>query len=138
MIDCLILGDSIAVGTAQARPECVAYAKVGINSSQYNKKYQQEFIGNTVVISLGSNDHQYVKTKKELISLRNRIKAEKVYWVMPAGNSKTSGVPIATIQEYVEDVANKYKDWIVIIPSLSHDGIHPTSKGYKRIGAITK
>ena len=29
MIDCMILGDSIAVGTARERPECVAYAKGG-------------------------------------------------------------------------------------------------------------
>ncbi len=39
MIECLILGDSIAVGTAQARPECVSYATSGINTTQFNKKY---------------------------------------------------------------------------------------------------
>ncbi len=43
MIECLILGDSIAVGTAQARPECVAYATSGINTTQFNKKYPQKF-----------------------------------------------------------------------------------------------
>ena len=39
MLDCLILGDSIAVGTHQFKQECVAYAKGGINSQQYNKQY---------------------------------------------------------------------------------------------------
>ena len=38
MIDCLIVGDSIAVGTHQFKPECVAYAKGGINSWQWNKQ----------------------------------------------------------------------------------------------------
>ena len=37
MIDCMILGDSIAVGMHQFKPECVAYAKGGINSWQWNK-----------------------------------------------------------------------------------------------------
>ena len=79
MIECLILGDSIAVGTAQARPECVAYAKTSLNSSQFNKKYPQTFNGKVVVISLGSNDHKYIKTEKELFKLRERVQAETVY-----------------------------------------------------------
>ena len=138
MIDCLILGDSIAVGTAQARPECVAYAKTSLNSSQFNKKYPQPFNGKVVVISLGSNDHKYIKTEKELFKLRERVQAETVYWILPAGNAKTSEIPVVRIQEYVESIAEMYGDWIIRIPSLSKDGIHPTGNGYKKIGEITK
>ena len=138
MIDCLILGDSIAVGTAQARPECVAYAKTSLNSSQFNKKYPQPFNGKVVVISLGSNDHKYIKTEKELFKLRVRVQAETVYWILPAGNSKTSEIPVVRIQEHVESIAEMYGDWIIRIPSLSKDGIHPTGKGYKKIGEIIK
>jgi len=138
MIECLILGDSIAVGTAQTRPECVAYVKSGINSYQFNKKYPQTFSSKVVVISLGSNDHKHIKTKKELFELRERVQAEKVYWILPAGNSKTSEIPVVRIQEHVESIAEMYGDWIIRIPSLSKDGIHPTSNGYKRIGEITK
>ena len=136
MIECLILGDSIAVGTAQARPECVAYAKTSLNSSQFNKKYPQTFNGKVVVISLGSNDHKYIKTEKELFKLRERVQAETVYWILPAGNSKTSEIPVVRIQEHVESIAEMYGDWIIRIPSLSKDGIHPTGKGYKKIGEI--
>ena len=39
MLDCLILGDSIAVGVHMFKKECVAYAKGGINSWQYNRDY---------------------------------------------------------------------------------------------------
>ena len=35
MLECLIIGDSIAVGTAMARPECVSYSKGGWNSWQF-------------------------------------------------------------------------------------------------------
>jgi lysophospholipase L1-like esterase len=138
MIECLILGDSIAVGTAQARPECVAYAKTSLNSSQFNKKYPQAFNGKVVVISLGSNDHKYIKTEKELFKLRERVQAETVYWILPAGNAKTSEIPVVRIQEHVESIAEMYGDWIIRIPSLSKDGIHPTAKGYKRIGEIVE
>ena len=138
MIECLILGDSIAVGTAQARPECVAYATSGINTTQFNKKYPQAFNGKVVVISLGSNDHTYIKTEKELFNLRESVQAETVYWILPAGNAKTSEIPVVRIQEYVESIAEMYGDWIIRIPSLSKDGIHPTGNGYKKIGEITK
>jgi hypothetical protein len=139
MLDCLILGDSIAVGTHTVRPECVAYAKGGINSWQFNKKYDGEFFSGVVIISLGSNDHKGVKTKKELEKLRDRVVAKsKVYWILPAGNLKASEVDITDIQQIVEDIANKHGDWIIRIPEVSKDGIHPTSKGYKKIGEITK
>lgn len=138
MLECLILGDSIAVGTHQVRPDCVVYATNGINTTQFNKKYPQEFSGKIVMISLGSNDHKYIKTEKELFKLRERVQAEKVYWILPAGNSEASEVPIVRIQEHIESIAGMYGDWIIRIPSLSKDGIHPTVKGYKKIGDITK
>lgn len=131
MLECLILGDSIAVGTHKARPECVAYAHTGINSHNYNKRYKkQNFSAKIVVISLGSNDTKHIKTAQELIDLRSRVDAEKVYWVLPANKIE--------MQEIVENVANMYEDWMIRIPHLSKDGIHPTAKGYKKIGEITK
>jgi lysophospholipase L1-like esterase len=90
------------------------------------------------VISLGSNDHKYIKTEKELFKLRERVQAEKVYWILPAGNSKSSEIPIVRIQEHVESIAEMYGDWIIRIPYLSKDGIHPTVKGYEKIGEIIK
>lgn len=131
MLECLILGDSIAVGTAMARPECVSYARGGWNSWQWNRDYlKHDLSADTVIISLGSNDHKGVKTRQELEKLRDKIKGKRVYWIMPAIKPD--------IQEIVEDIANKNSDWIVKIPQLSSDGIHPTGKGYKRIGEITK
>lgn len=131
MFECLILGDSIAVGTHQVgRPECAVYAKGGINSWQFNKMYPQPFDSKTVIISLGSNDHKGVKTKKELLDMRARVKAEKVYWILPAIKPE--------IQEIVEEIAHQNKDWIIMIPYLQKDGIHPSHRGYKKIGDITK
>ena len=143
MIDCLILGYSIAVGTHMYRPECVARAKGGINSWQWNKQNLEGDQGNNlvaenIIISLGSNDHRGVKTRQELERMRAAIHAHRVYWILPAGNLKAGGVDIDSIQQIVEDIANRNKDWIVRIPEVSQDGIHPTGRGYKEIARITR
>jgi lysophospholipase L1-like esterase len=127
----MILGDSIAVGTHQARPECAVYARGGINSRDFVNRYiGKDLVADTVVISLGSNDHKGIKTKNELMDLRSQVVAKKVYWILPANKPD--------IQEIVEEVAYKYGDWIIRIPHLSNDGVHPTRQGYKKIGDITK
>jgi hypothetical protein len=131
MLECLILGDSIAVGIHQSRPECAVYAKSGINSRDFVNRYiGKDLVADTVVISLGSNDHQGIKTKNELLDLRSQVLAKKVYWILPAIKPD--------IQEIVEEVANKHGDWIVKIPNLAQDGIHPSTRGYKKIGEIIK
>ena len=85
MLDCLILGDSIAVGTHQQRPECVAYAKGGWNTWQWNRDYlKNNLSAKTVIISLGSNDHSGVKTKAELQRIREKVGVAKVFWILPA------------------------------------------------------
>jgi lysophospholipase L1-like esterase len=60
MLECLILGDSLAVGVGQVRTECVTHAKSGINSYDYVNRYLLHTKGDTqakhVIISLGSND----------------------------------------------------------------------------------
>ena len=139
MIDCLILGDSIAVGTAMYKPECVSISKGGINSQQYNKKVAgMELYSGSVLISLGSNDHKWVKTKQELQKLRKNIKATNVYWVLPEGNLPAGGVNIEDIRRIVLEVSEEHGDVVLPIMSLSKDGIHPTGVGYKDLAAQIK
>ena len=69
MLDCLIVGDSIAVGTKMFAPHCALQGRGGINTWQFNKMYNQSFYAETVIISLGSNDHKGVKTKAELLRM---------------------------------------------------------------------
>jgi hypothetical protein len=80
------MGDSIAVGTAMARPECVSYSRGGWNSWQWNKDYlalASEKSAKTIIISLGANDHKGVKTEKELRKMRETIKGTRVFWIDP-------------------------------------------------------
>ena len=132
MLECLIVGDSIAVGTATARPECVAYAKGGINSYQWlNKNIDKTpLIAKTVIISLGSNDHKYVKTESELQAIRELTKADRVFWILPAIKPN--------IQEIVRKVAAKNGDTVLPITRLQTDGVHPSWAGYKELGEKTR
>lgn len=143
MIDCLILGDSIAVGTSNFKKDCITLSKGGINSWQWNRMYSERPFAidasyNKVIISLGTNDHAGVNTQKELEKMRATIHGKKVYWIMPAGNLKASNVPIEKIQDIVMKIAMYNNDSIVYIKDLSSDKIHPTTNGYKKIVAETE
>ena len=132
MLDCLIVGDSIAVGTAQVRTECVSYSKGGINSKQWLDKNVQHtpLQAKTVIISLGSNDHNYVKTDSELRTIRELTKADRVYWILPAIKPD--------IQEIVKKVAAENGDVVLPITRLQKDGVHPSTAGYKELADKTK
>ena len=136
MIECLILGDSIAKGISDVRKECVAYVKSGINSYDYVNRHILHTQGNTqaktIIISLGSNDLKNIDTFEELDTLRQLVKADRVYWILP--NIKE------TKRRAVWDVANKYHDWVIDARGhdRSPDTIHPTYKGYKTIAKEIK
>jgi lysophospholipase L1-like esterase len=137
MLDCLIIGDSIAVGTAMARKECVSYSRGGWNSWQWNKDYLAKASAQpakTVIISLGANDHKGVKTELELRKMRDAIKGDRVFWIDPGQDRKP--VP----HDAIVRIAKEYGDTVLPRPkdNMSSDGIHPTGKGYKILGEQTK
>ena len=140
MIDCMIVGDSIAVGVANVRTECVSYSKGGINSKQWVNQNigKTPLVAKSVIISLGSNDHKYINTESELRTIRQLTKADRVYWVLPAGNLKASEVSIQYIQLTIKEIAQEYGDIVLPISKLQKDGIHPSWAGYKDIAEKTK
>lgn len=140
MLECLIIGDSIAVGTAKFRPECVVYAKGGINSRQWVDQNVSKLPlqAKTVIISLGSNDHKYVKTVTELRTIRELTKADRVYWILPHGNHPKSNVSIEDIRAMVRLVAEEHNDIVLPITRVQTDNIHPSWAGYKKLAEETK
>lgn len=128
MLDCLIMGDSIAIGTHQFKPQCYSYVKSGINSSQFNKQYvdtrKRDFGSEVVIISLGSNDVG-VKTYNELYKLREHIKAERVYWILPNPQKFPKQA------EDVKLIGLSFGDFVIGTKLYDRDQIHPTSVGYR-------
>ena len=122
----MIIGDSIAVGTKIHLSKCEVVAESGISSKGYNYKFgNKHTAANSVIISLGSNDHANIKTMQELVSLRSKIVSDHVYWILPAIK------PL--VQEAVRQVAKDNNDTIIEIKHLQQDKVHPTAKGYKQI-----
>jgi hypothetical protein len=132
MIDCLVMGDSIAVGTAHFRKECAVIAKSGINSTDWKKQHISSMPGaNTTIISLGSNDWDKL-TSKNLHEIRSKITGN-VYWILPSSTRKPQE------RQAVIEIANEFRDIVIDRPKdMSPDGIHPTTKGYKELAEKTK
>jgi lysophospholipase L1-like esterase len=136
MIDCIVLGDSIAVGTHLQRYECVSYAKGGINSNGWNKKFADKKIAaSSVIISLGTNDHSGVHTFKELTIMRERVQAQHVYWIMPPCNSKFCK---QNVNDIVKIIADAHGDTIIGTKRVQEDGVHPSWAGYKELAKQTR
>jgi len=130
MLECLILGDSIAVGTHLQRQECVSYSKGGWNSWQWNKAYgTKDLLASTVIISLGANDHTGVRTKHELETMRNKVHGQRVFWIVPQNKP--------SIAELVRTLAKQYGDTALEFQPSS-DGVHPTTLGYRELAKATK
>lgn len=136
MFECLIVGDSIAVGVAKERPECVAYVKGGINTHQWNVKHRYDNLtAKTTIISLGTNDHAGIRSRVELNYMRGLVKADKVYWIMPPCTDKFCKPQINT---WVEEIAKEWGDTVIGTKRVQTDGIHPSWAGYKELANQTK
>jgi len=133
VIECLVLGDSIAVGVGQHLKHCVVDARVGISSRSFIKSHKI-IPANSTIISLGSNDSAKTDSFLYLLSLRSNIKSKCVVWILPAN--------IMLKTEDIKKIAEENGDIVLSIPFVNKDGIHPTSQGYKQlareIGEILK
>ena len=134
MLECLIVGDSIAVGVSQVRPECQAIVKSGINSKAWIDKHLHKLKpAKTLVISLGANDLG-INTEGHIRSLRTNAQADRVFWLLPSQRLKPRQV------EAVRLVAAEFGDTVIPRPesNISADGVHPTYKGYKILADQTR
>lgn len=135
MLDCLVMGDSIAVGIGQARPDCFTVAKVGITSDkwfkQYNPKLDKDF--KIVIISLGTNDYHGI-TAEYLYKIRKNVKANAVVWILPSLILKP------TQRSIIQEIANEFRDKTLdISPHVGRDNIHPPSLiEYRKIADKTR
>ncbi len=124
MLDCLILGDSIAVGVGMARPECMTVAEVGITSEQFAYSYSGPPGAQRVIVSLGSNDKG--DATQALWHLRQSING-RVIWILPARRYQ---------QGAVRKLATHFGDKMLTIPSVRRDGVHPAD--YRRLADLTR
>jgi len=116
-MDCVALGDSIAVGISQVS-SCRKNAIVGVSSGKI-ATMSHNVSSDIVVISAGSNDPMNASLRDNLLKIRNNVKAKKIVWIAPY-NARASSV--------VRDIARLYGDGIVQLSSFStKDGLHPSN-----------
>ena len=127
MVDCMIIGDSIAVGTGQVRKDCVTHAVGGISTHGWINKFKNiPLNAKVVIISLGSNDIENMRHERENLEyLRNSIVGDRVLWILPYIKPR--------IQEIIWSIAENYGDDVIVMQTVSGDGVHPTGRGYKEI-----
>lgn len=134
---CLILGDSIAVGTAQ-QARCTVAALSGISTKQWVRQFSPavESIASAfevVLISLGSNDGKLPDpmTYEYLFRARKSVlHARRVIWIAPG--------PQFPARSQVQAVAMAHGDVVYERPvaQLNADGVHFSKVGYQRIAGL--
>jgi hypothetical protein len=138
MIECIILGDSIARGVSQHHSVCKNYSVVGINTSTWNKTYGHvDLEAATVIVSLGTNDKGLSITEQllQLLSTRDKIKSPNIVWINPPCNDKFCNKEANYV---IQTISTLYGDTIIETVKLGRDGIHPTSTGYKEMAEQIK
>ena len=116
-MDCIAVGDSIAVGIGTAE-HCVINAKVGASSS-YIANHVMSADKKVAVISAGSNDPTNPKLMNNLSAIRAKVSAQRVVWILPY-NRKAAAV--------VRSVAVLHGDaYIDLAGFKTRDGVHPSS-----------
>lgn len=124
MFECLILGDSIALGTGRAisgryPPQCDVQAVERATAAQILSWRKPAKIYGSCVFAMGSNDPPGARLAITLSRIRSSICFRRVIWLLP----------YARAQAYtVSTVAARYGDETVdLIRFPTVDQIHPRS-----------
>ena len=135
--NCLVLGDSIAVGTAQ-QANCAVAALSGISTKRWVQQFSASvesvaYAFEVVLISLGTNDgkfpdpsaYEYLRRARKSV-----VHAKRVVWLAPG--------PQFPARSQVQAVAMMYGDVVYERPveQLHSDNIHFSKAGYQRIASV--
>lgn len=126
-MDCMIIGDSIAVGIANLRQECAINAAIGRRASQQSSI---NYNGRALIISLGSNDGSSL-SERDLRRIRESANAVYVFWVLPNKPDYARNLVYNIAQQYGDETLDTRSN-------ISRDGIHPTPVGYQALAHATR
>ncbi|QJU59269.1 hypothetical protein HL653_17195 [Sphingomonas sp. AP4-R1] len=121
MSSCLILGDSIALGIAAAitilwPSGCDVRARVGATTSDISALVPAKHY-DLVIVSAGSNDATGPAFDRDIVRLRQRLRAGQISWIYPRSRPRAWSVYRA---------ASRHGDRTIDLAALaSRDGVHP-------------
>lgn len=114
---CVVIGDSIALGTGRVMTECTTKAQGGLTSAQILDRMQQE--QGPAVVSAGTNDRRQELTREQTEQNLRAIRAKitgPVIWILPVNGKRP----------FVEAVAATLGDRTVSFVPRPHN-VHPQS-----------
>ncbi|WP_158817601.1 hypothetical protein [Methylocapsa sp. S129] len=114
---CLVIGDSIAVGLAGQFSRCESRAKVGLPSGAIARLATGAPTAEWAAISAGSNDPANRALRGNLEAIRQKVRAGRVIWIVPRNAQAAAAV---------RAVAGAHGDSSVAFSS-GRDGVHPRS-----------
>lgn len=129
-MSCFVIGDSLAVGTAIAMPECHAYVRTGVSSGRYLRSLPVRLGGDMVVISLGVNDWGH-GTYCNLQYIRAGVSAARVVWLLPNAAAGVRGAIARVAAEHGDRIV----DTAPFAPPLH---LHPSGRGYRAIADLAR
>jgi hypothetical protein len=124
VFECLILGDSIALGTAWAinsrsSVRCDVVAEQGATVDRLLTWTMPLKVYGSSIVCVGSNDLSGLALSKKLTRLRLGIRARRVIWLLPYSRSRALAV---------RSVAVTFGDEALdLVRFDSRDGVHPVS-----------
>lgn len=129
MMDCVYIGDSIAVGLQKYEPSCGIYAKVGADTDFIVKKFSGTKVGGHAVISMGSNAPMNPRNYQNALKLRKSLDVGFVVWILPYDRKAAAAI---------RKVAEQFSDAIVDLSAIgipTKDRVHPN---YRRTSDIVQ
>ncbi len=129
LVACVFVGDSIAVGIGNYRPECETVAKVGITSGRYIQTMMMHQTAEVAVISLGVNDDPSMPTLENLRTVRAEVSARQVVWIIPNVREYAR----SAIRQVAAENGDQTLDLRRYESLIAPDRIHPTGTGYMMI-----
>lgn len=126
MFECLILGDSIGVGTAQAinaryLRRCEVQAVERATAAQIRSWRRPAKPYGTAIFAIGSNDAPGSPLARKLLDIRAGLTTRRVIWLLPY--ARRQAYIIASIAATFGD------ETLDLIQFSSKDGIHPADYG---------
>ena len=84
MLPCIMIGDGMALGLAQGRPECAVAAVQGVSLPVFVASDLDRLKpAKTAIISLGASDAPGADTTGSLQRWRQAVTAQRVIWLLP-------------------------------------------------------
>ena len=88
--------------------------------------------------TMGGQGGGVAYTETELRILRKLTEADKVYWILPAGNEPKFQLDVSRTQNIIRRIAADYDDVVLPISRVEEDGINPNANGYKMLAERIK